>query len=239
MHFLKNYTPLITSGMTALFCLLHSSSSFSHPGGLDSKGGHVDKKTGGYHCHKFCDKASSSSTANKKTSKNIGEKHHASASKEYDRHDWKHWSDLNHDCMNTRHDVLQRYSIARTKLSANGCSVVSGVWEDPFSGLTFYKASDVDIDHIIPLKWASDHGGISWSAAEKERFANDMENLLAVQDNLNQEKGAKGPDEWMPPNAKYRCTYLQRWDTLLHKYSGLKMSVKEDKDFKKRLSSCR
>ena len=41
--------------MTALliaFCFGLISVAFAHPGGLDSKGGHVEKKTGKWHSHK-------------------------------------------------------------------------------------------------------------------------------------------------------------------------------------------
>lgn len=144
----------------------------------------------------------------------------------------------NHDCMNTRHEILAAQSTDKARLSPDGCYVSKGVWLDPYSGKVFTRASDLDIDHIIPLKWASDHGGAAWSAQQKEQYANDPVNLLAVDDSLNQQKGAKGPDQWMPPNHAYRCEYLKKWAQVLAKYSDLKMSSAEQRIFNRQLNAC-
>ena len=123
-------------------------------------------------------------------------------------------------------------------MSKNGCSVKSGLWHGPFSGKKLTLASDLDVDHIIPLKWANDHGGANWSAEKKEAFANDPINLLAVDDGLNQAKGAKGPSEWMPPNHVFRCEYLAMWQDVLNKYSDLAMTSKEKRVMDKQLKTC-
>ena len=56
----------------------------------------------------------------------------------------------------------------------------------------------------------------------KEEYANNLgddDHLIAVQDRVNQSKGARGPDEWMPPDETYWCQYATdrteikaRWD---------------------------
>ena len=97
-----------------------------------------------------------------------------------------------------------------------GCRVVSGLWNLPYSGGSKTSASEIDIDHIIPLKWAHGHGADKWSAAKKRTFANDPDNLLATSSSANRSKGAKGPDEWMP--AINKCSYAQRWEGLIEKY---------------------
>ncbi len=76
----------------------------------------------------------------------------------------------------------------------SGCSVGSGRWFDPYTGNTYYAPGDIDIDHIVPLANAWRSGAASWGAAKKERFANVPLDLLAVEDNANQEKGDKGPE---------------------------------------------
>jgi hypothetical protein len=60
-------------------------------------------------------------------------------------------------------------------------------------------ASDVDVDHVIPLKWAYDHGGVNWSSEKKRKFANDPLNLLVVDDEINKIKGSRGINSWEPP----------------------------------------
>ena len=109
-------------------------------------------------------------------------------------------------------------------MSFDGCRVVSGLWKLPYSGGSTTSASQIDIDHIIPLKWAHGHGGDRWSDARKKAFANDPENLMATSSSANRSKGARGPDEWMP--AINRCRYAQRWEGLIEKY-GLVTATSE------------
>lgn len=201
--------------------------TFAHSGGLDSRGGHTDRKTGVYHCHESpCGNNGSAAES-------------ASASSmQYSRDDWKHWSDFDNDCMNTRHEILLSQAVGEVHLSPDGCYVSSGAWLDPFTGATLHRASDLDVDHIIPLKWAHDHGGAAWSAAKKERFANDPLNLLAVDDGQNQSKGAQGPSEWLPPNQVYRCTYLLQWQQVLEQYPSLRMTPSESRVFTRQKQAC-
>ena len=156
----------------------------------------------------------------------------------YNRSDWKHWSDFDNDCMNTRHEILKEQADGPINLSYEGCSVIAGVWDDPYSGKRYTRPSDLDVDHVVPLKWAHDHGGANWSARKKEKFANDYINLLAVDDGLNQSKGSKGPTEWLPPNHGFRCDYLGLWVNVLKKYPELKFNAREKPIFNKKLRTC-
>jgi len=207
----------------------------AHPGGLDAQGGHSNKKTHEYHCHREPCKS-----IHRETEAAIHEaiKENRPVSYVYRRDDWKHWMDADGDCMNTRHEVLLAQAIGKAKLSPDGCYVSMGKWHDPYSGKTYTRASDLDIDHVIPLKWAHEHGGANWPHNKKETFANDPNNLLAVDDGLNQQKGAQGPDQWMPPNQAYRCQYLERWKSVLIAYPSLTMTPKENRTFKRQLSAC-
>lgn len=220
----------------ALVLTLISSMAFGHGGGLDRNGGHNDRKNGGYHCHRepcFSGQRKSKEALKEAVSQNRAFFYI------YNRNDWKHWSDFDGDCMNTRHEVLLAQAVGQVKLSPDGCYVSKGTWFDPFSGNQYKRASDLDVDHIVPLKWANDHGGGAWPSEKKELFANDPRNLLAVDDGLNQAKGAKGPNEWMPPNHEFRCEYLELWQTVLKAYPSLKMRSSEERVYRKQLSSCK
>jgi hypothetical protein len=208
---------------------------WAHGGGLDKNGGHNDRKNGGYHCHR--QPCYGNQNASKNAMKEAVKKQRP-FSYVYNRSDWKHWSDFDRDCMNTRHEILADQADGRIKLSPDGCYVSTGLWNDPFSGKQLTRASDLDVDHVIPLKWAHDHGGDAWSAAKKEIFANDPINLLAVDDGLNQKKGAKGPDEWLPPYRAFRCEYLFIWEQVLQKYSDLVFSHQGNLIFQEQLNSC-
>jgi Domain of unknown function (DUF1994). len=193
----------------------------AHGGGLNKDGCHNEKQ-GKYHCHGKSPSSVKPTTQTK-----------------YNRDSWKHWSDFDNDCMNTRHEILLAQADGPVKKSPDGCYISSSTWNDPFSGKTLLQASDLDVDHIIPLKWASEHGGLKWSSTKKERFANDPVNLLAVDDSLNQSKGARGPTQWMPPNHSFRCKYLGLWQVVLSKYTDLKMTSKENRTFNKQLNACK
>ena len=86
-----------------------------------------------------------------------------------------------------------------------------------FTGDVITSAKLLDIDHVVPLKWAWSHGADQWSGHKREQFANDPINLIAVESSLNRAKGAQGPDEWLPP--KNECQYILRFQRILVKYS--------------------
>lgn len=134
---------------------------------------------------------------------------------DYNRKDWKHWSDPDRDCQNTRAEVLIAESAAPVTFTRDKeCTVATGRWLDPFTGTTFTEAGDLDVDHLVPLANAHRSGGWRWSAEQKERFANSMDyanHLIAVDKSANRAKGAKGPEGWQPPNPAYHCQYALDW----------------------------
>ena len=137
----------------------------------------------------------------------------------YNRKDWPHWIDADGDCQNTRQEMLIATSRVPVKFkNAWQCTVVSGEWFGMYTGKTFTKASDVDIDHIVPLAHAHRHGADKWTRDQRRVFANDFENLLVVDDAVNQSKGDQAPHEWLPPRKDYWCEYGRRWQRIKEKY---------------------
>ena len=136
----------------------------------------------------------------------------------YDRDDWRQWTDEDGDCQDARHEVLIEESRTEvTYKSDRECQVVTGEWFGSFTGTTVTEAGELDIDHLVPLKNAHKSGGWSWMAERKEQYANnldDPEHLIAVTAFANRSKGAKGPDEWRPPNESYWCEYAVAWITV-------------------------
>jgi hypothetical protein len=136
----------------------------------------------------------------------------------YNRDDWPHWIDADGDCQDTRAEVLIRNSTTSvTFTTASNCTVSTGRWLDPWTGLTFTAASDVDIDHTVALANAHRSGGWSWTTAQRRDFANDLANVEALRpmdDSTNIVKGDKGPDEWKPPQASAWCHYATDWATI-------------------------
>jgi hypothetical protein len=156
----------------------------------------------------------------------------------YNRNDWPHWSDDDNDCQNTRHEILISTSNKPVEFKTEkGCTVAMGEWFDPYSGDTFIESSDLDLDHIVPLKFAHGHGADIWSRERKETFANDLDNLVLVQASLNRQKGANGVDDWLPPNQSYRCEYITRFNAIMAKYD-LKYIPAEQRVVNKMVSAC-
>ena len=74
--------------------------------------------------------------------------------------------------------------------------MISGSWNDPYSGSTITDATKLDIDHMVPLKEAHQSDAANWSRERKRAYANDLDDpdtLIAVDRRLNRQKGAKDP----------------------------------------------
>ena len=157
---------------------------------------------------------------------------------DYERADWPHWIDDDSDCQNTRHEMLISASNIPVEFKTNkGCQVAVGEWYDPYSGDIFTDSSALDLDHIVPLKFAHGHGGDIWPRDKRQAFANDSENLLLVKASLNRQKGAKGLDEWLPPNHAYRCEYIERFMDVIDKY-GLLLIPSEKRVINRMQKAC-
>jgi hypothetical protein len=121
------------------------------------------------------------------------------------------WSDTNDNGCDTRNDVLRR-DLVETQVS--DCMVMAGMLKDPYSGdrVEFVRGPvtslDVQIDHVVALANAWQTGASYWSAAKRERFANDRRNLLAVRGDLNLQKGDGDAATWLPPRKAFRCEYV-------------------------------
>ena len=132
----------------------------------------------------------------------------------YARALFEHWIDIDGDGCDTREQVLKRDSVTLPQVDPYKCKVIAGDWVSPFDGAKWSDPTDIDIDHVVALKEAWDSGAWAWSSATRNAFANDTSDrrtLLAVTDNVNQQKSDKDPSNWVPPLKSYLCTYLGNW----------------------------
>jgi len=107
---------------------------------------------------------------------------------DYERSAFGHgWDDVDGDCQNARAEALIETSTVQPVqfASADRCRVTRGRWISPFTGKVIQNASDIDIDHVVPLAWAWEHGASQWSDEKRERFANDLTHLWPVELGLN------------------------------------------------------
>jgi hypothetical protein len=154
----------------------------------------------------------------------------------YSRDKFPHWITQSGAC-NTREVVLKRDGTNVQQDSA--CAAVSGSWYSPYDGATWSAASDVDIDHMVPLAEAWRSGASSWTTAQRQSFANDLTRpqLIAVTDNVNQSKGDQDPAEWMPPTSSYKCTYVRAW-VHVKKHYNLTVDSAEKSALQSALNGC-
>ena len=179
------------------------------------------------------------------------------------------WTDVDGDGCDTRNEILAR-DLTDTDFSrddgvqpredgrgrgAGVCpdaTVWAGILHDPYTGrrITFTRGQDtsaaVQIDHVVPLNYLYAHGAWQWDERTRLLVANDPLNLIAVDGEANQAKGAcgpascpvgstetgswrpSGPGGWWPANTSYRCTYARRFVSVAAAYRlGLPQADKE------------
>ncbi len=118
-------------------------------------------------------------------------------------------------CFNTRAKVLYRDSQTDVVVSReNECLIEEGHWKDPYTNSTVRLANELQVDHMVPLKHAFISGAWKWSQLKRCAYANFMGNnfhLITADAHENMVKSDQGPEEYLPPNNKYICTYLSNW----------------------------
>ena len=123
------------------------------------------------------------------------------------------WVDVDGNGCRTRDDVLQR-DLRGVRLDDDGCTVLSGTLDDPYSGreIPFRRgegtSSDVQVDHVVALADAWRTGAQAFTDEQRVEFANDPLELLAVDGSLNASKSDDDASQWLPPLGE--CDYVAR-----------------------------
>lgn len=126
----------------------------------------------------------------------------------------------------TRNDVLARDLKKVTYKSGGSCAVASGVLRyERYTGKKSVRfvsggayENSLDIEHLVPLSWAWQHGAQQMSGAKRAALANDPQNLFAADPSSNRQKGDSGPGAWLPRNKAYRCAYVSHFVSVVSKY---------------------
>lgn len=125
----------------------------------------------------------------------------------------------------------------------NGCDVVAGEYDDPYTGEHKVFASreeianGVQIDHVVALSDAWQKGAQYLSAEIREQIATDPLNLLAVDATANIKKSDGDAATWLPSNKKFRCQYVARQISVKFKYK-LWLNKAEKEAMERVLSNC-
>ena len=156
----------------------------------------------------------------------------------YNRSAFKHWIDADNNGCDTRAEVLIEEAIVKPKIGLK-CKLTGGKWLSAYDGKTITNASQLDVDHMVPLAEAWRSGAWKWTAAERQAFANDLENseaLIAVTLKTNRSKGDKDPASWMPELNK--CEYIKNWIKIKDKYD-LTVDKNEERILRMQVSNCK
>ncbi|WP_347877691.1 HNH endonuclease family protein [Diaminobutyricimonas sp. TR449] len=151
------------------------------------------------------------------------------------------WLDTDRNGCDTRNDMLAR---DLTDIAREGpCTVLTGDLVSPYTGETieFVRGNEtsmhVQVDHVVALSNAWQTGAQQLSQEDREAFANDPLNLLAVDGTSNQQKGDGDAATWLPPKKDFRCDYIARQVAVKAKY-GLWMTQAEHGASIRVLSQC-
>ncbi|MFD0022401.1 HNH endonuclease family protein [Streptomyces sp. NPDC058382] len=122
----------------------------------------------------------------------------------------------------TRNDLLKLHGQHVQFRSGSDCVVVAMNLYDPYTGKEIAwkkaKATEVQIDHVVPLSYSWQLGAARWPESKRRQLANDVLNLLPVEGRANSAKRDSGPASWLPPNKKIRCSYAVRFAQVADKY---------------------
>lgn len=149
------------------------------------------------------------------------------------------WKDSDKDCQDTRAEVLVAESkAALSYTTSRRCTVSTGRWTTSFDNKVHTSAKTVQIDHTVPVAEAWGSGARNWTQTRRVAFYNDIGyagTLNAQTTLLNQQKQAKGPEDWMPPSN--RCSYVSQWITVKARW-GMTVDSREKAALVKIADSC-
>ncbi|GLZ28190.1 hypothetical protein Lesp02_03800 [Lentzea sp. NBRC 105346] len=139
----------------------------------------------------------------------------------YERTKFRHWIDADRDGCSTRAEVLIDEAVMPPQVGAK-CAISGGSWYSSYDDVYVAEAKASDIDHMVPLAEAWDSGARSWTAKEREAYANDLDEpraLIAVTAKSNRSKSDQDPREWLPPYQPAQCGYVTDWVAVKTRWS--------------------
>lgn len=137
----------------------------------------------------------------------------------YDRTFFKHWIDADRNGCDSRAEVLISEAVVKPKIGKQ-CKLTGGKWLSPYDKKSVSNASQLDVDHLVPLAEAWRSGAWAWTSTQRQDFANDLSDkraLIAVTLSTNRSKGDKDISEWVPKVDT--CGYVQNWIAIKIRYS--------------------
>lgn len=76
-----------------------------------------------------------------------------------------------------------------------------------------------------------------WTPQRRLEYANDLDVLLAVDQQTNQDEGSRTADKWLPPRREDWCAYARRYTGVKAKYA-LSVTGPEKRALQEMLAAC-
>lgn len=135
---------------------------------------------------------------------------------------------------NTKDVIRVRDAVTLNWTDESKCKF-TGTWIDGYGwdkdGAITYQSGDdaskFDIEHIVARSNAWISGASKWTAAERERFANDPLELVVAGASPNRSKGDQAADTYIPI-GNYRCEYINRQVKIKDKYNLTVTQMEKD-----------
>lgn len=128
------------------------------------------------------------------------------------------WKDIDDDGMTSRYGALFRDAdhCVMTKRAGRKNSIqITGSWKCRYTGKKLHYGN-INVDHIVPKKYAKDNKKGIWTDNSFRMFANDMDNLICVESSTNKSKGSKSIAQWLP--TKNKKWYQKKWKEICEKW---------------------
>jgi len=156
----------------------------------------------------------------------------------YDRSLFKHWIDEDKDKCDTRAEVLISEAVVKPKVDKK-CKIIGGKWLSAYDGKSITNASQLDVDHLVPLAEAWRSGAWAWTPKQRQDYANDLGDsraLIAVTLTTNRSKSDRDISDWVPKVNP--CGYVENWIAIKTRYS-LTYDLKEAKSLLVWFETCK
>lgn len=130
------------------------------------------------------------------------------------------WQAKRGECQEMYTQVLAKNSLTDpTYAKHEDCAfVVSGSWQDAYTGKAIDDIKVIALDHRISPYEAHYWGAAYWSQPQRFALLNDPINLVPVSiDQIKLRKG-RSPTDWMPEREKYWCDYVVHREIVVRKY---------------------
>ncbi|MGB3730963.1 GmrSD restriction endonuclease domain-containing protein [Microbacterium sp.] len=121
--------------------------------------------------------------------------------------------DADADGCRTRQEVLLEESQLDPVVDPP-CTVTTGQWLSYYDNVLHVDSAAVEMDHLVALKEAWVSGAWSWTDAQRQDYANDLDDyrtLNMVTASVNSAKADKDPASWLPSYLLVRCRYVAEW----------------------------